>query len=73
MYKKALIVINLLPEASEASTIQIEETIRNEAKIPWCKQIEEVSIEDVEESYIKLKKHGISSNVARNLVDLYTE
>jgi hypothetical protein len=73
MYKKALIVINLLPEASEASTIQIEERIRKEAKIPWCKQIEEVSIEDVEKSYMKLKKYGISSNVARNLVDLYTE
>ena len=73
MCKKALIVINLLPEASKASTIQIEERIRNEAKIPWCKNIEEVSIEDIEASYIKLKKHGISSNVARNLVDLYTE
>ena len=73
MCKKALIVINLLPEASKASTIQIEEKIRNEAIIPWCKQIEEVSIEDIEASYMKLKKHGISSNVARNLVDLYTE
>jgi len=73
MCKKALIVINLLPEASKASTIQIEERIRNEAKIPWCNKIEEVSIEDTEASYMKLKKHGISSNVARNLVDLYTE
>jgi len=73
MCKKALIVINLLPEASKVSTIQIEESIRNEAKIPWCKKIEEVSIEDIEASYMKLKKHGISSNVARNLVDLYTE
>lgn len=73
MCKKALIVINLLPEASKASTIQIEEKIRNEAKIPWCKNIEEISIEDIEASYMKLKKHGISSNVARNLVDLYTE
>ena len=73
MVKKAHIIINLLAEASKASTIQIEEKIRNEAKIPWCKNIEEVSIEDVEASYMKLKKHGISSNVARNLVDLYTE
>jgi len=73
MVKKAHIIINLLPEASKASIIQIEEKIRNEAKIPLCKNIEEVSIEDVEESYMKLKKHGISSNVARNLVDLYTE
>jgi len=73
MVKKAHIIINLQPEASKASIIQIEEKIRNEAKIPLCKNIEEVSIEDVEESYMKLKKHGISSNVARNLVDLYTE
>jgi len=73
MVKKVHIIINLLAEASKASTIQIEEKIRNEAKIPWCKNIEEVSIEDVEASYMKLKKHGISSNVARNLVDLYTE
>jgi len=73
MCKKALIVINLLPEASKASTSQIEEKIRNEAKIPLCKNIEEVSIEDVEASYIELKNHGVSSNVAQNLVDLYTE
>jgi len=73
MVKKAHIIINLQPEASKASIIKIEEKIRNEAKIPWCNQIEEVSIVDVEASYMKLKKHGISSNVARNLVDLYTE
>jgi hypothetical protein len=73
MVKKVHITVNLLAEASEASIIQIEERIRNEAKIPLCKNIEEVSIEDVEASYLKLKNHGISSNVARNLVDLYTE
>jgi hypothetical protein len=73
MVKKAHITINLLPEASESSIKQIEEKIRNEANIPWCKNIEEVSIEDNDESYRKLKKQGISSNVARNLMDLYTE
>ena len=73
MVKKAHIIINLLPEASKASPIQIEKKIKEEAKIPWCKQIEEVSIEDIETSYMKLKNHGISSNVARKLVDLYTE
>ena len=73
MVKKAHITINLLPEASETSPIQIEERIKNEAKIPWCNNIEEVSIEDIEASYMNLKKHGISSNVAQNLVDLYTE
>ena len=73
MVKKVHIIINLLPEASKASHIQIEKKIKEEAKIPWCKQIEEVSIENTEASYMKLKNHGISSNVARNLVDLYTE
>ncbi len=73
MYKKAHIIINLLPEASNVSPMQIEEKIRNEAKIPWCQEIDKVSIEDIEASYKKLKKHGISSNVARNLMDLYTE
>jgi hypothetical protein len=73
MVKKVHITINLLPEASEASISEIEEKIRNEAKIPWCNNIEEVSVEDSEASYMKLKKHGISNNVARNVVDLYTE
>ena len=73
MPKKAHIIIDLLPEASKASANQIAERIRNEAKIPLCKQIEEVTIEDVEASYLNLKNQGISSNVARNLVELYTE
>ncbi len=73
MVKKAHIVISLLDEASKISTTLIKEKIRNDAKIPWCNEIEEVSIEDIEVSYMKLKKHGISSNVARTLVDLYTK
>ena len=73
MVKKAHIVINLLPEASNASIIQIEEKIKNAAKIPWCKEIEKVTIEDIESSYMNLKNHGVSNNVAKNLMDLYTE
>lgn len=73
MVKKAHIVINLLPEVSNASIIQIAEKIKNEAKIPWCKEIEKVTIEDIDSSYMNLKNHGISSNVAKNLMDLYTE
>jgi hypothetical protein len=73
MVKKAHITINLLPEASDASVFQIEEKIRNEAAIPWCKNIETVSVEDNDESYRRLQKQGIPSNVARNLLDLYTE
>ena len=73
MVKKAHIVINLLPEASDASIIQIEEKLKNEAKIPWCKEIEKVLVEDIDASYANLKNHGVSSNVAKNIMDLYTE
>jgi hypothetical protein len=73
MVKKAHIVINLLPGVYNASIIQIEEKIKNEAKIPWCTEIEKVTIEDIDSSYMNLKNHGISSNVAKNLMDLYTE
>ena len=73
MSKKARIIIKLLPEASNVSITQIEERIMNEAKIPWCENIEEVSIEDIEASYRKLKKQGLSNNVARNIMDLYTK
>jgi hypothetical protein len=73
MTKKAHITVNLLPEASGASISQIEEEIKKDAKIPWCSEIEVVSVEDAEESYVELKKQGVSSNVARSVVDLYTE
>lgn len=73
MVKKIHIIANLLPEASDALSDQIEKKIRNEAKIPCCTNIEEVTIEDTEETIINLTKQGVSSNVARNLVDLYTE
>ena len=73
MCKKARIIIKLLPGASNVSVSQIEERIMNEAKIPWCENIEEVSIEDIGASYRKLKKQGLSDNVARNIMDLYTK
>ncbi len=73
MCKKARIVIKLSPEASKLSVIQIEEQIRNEAKIPCCNAIEEIAIVDIETSYKKLKEQGISENVAQNIIDLYTE
>jgi len=73
MCKKVHIIIKLLPEASEVSTMQIEERIRGEAKIPWCNEIEHVSVVDSEAAYTELKKQGVSSNVAQNIIDLYTE
>ena len=36
-------------------------------------EIEKVSVEDVDASYVNLKNHGVSSNVAKNHMDLYTE
>ena len=73
MCKKVHIIVNLLAEASNSSVIQIRERIMKETKIPWCKNIEQVSIEDIEESYRKLKKQGLSKNVAQNIMDFYTK
>jgi hypothetical protein len=73
MCKKAHIIVNLVTEASNASVIQIKERIMKGAKIPWCKNIEEVTIEDTETSYKKLKNQGFSNVVARNIMDLYTK
>lgn len=73
MVRKVHIFISLLPESSTASTIQIEDIIKKEAKIPLCKEIENVVVEDIKTSYIKLKNHGISSNVAKNIIDFYAK
>ena len=73
MHKKIHLTFSLLPETGDMSVVEIEEKIRNEAKIPWCNEIEQVSVEDSDESYTELKKQGVSSSVARNIVDLYTE
>jgi len=73
MTKKVHIIAELLPETSETSFNQIEETIRTEAKIPFCTEIKKVKIDDIDESYRSLKMHGVSGNVAKNIIDLYTE
>ena len=73
MTKKVNILFELPQEISNVPVSQIEETIRNKAKIPWCNEIQEVTIEDIDESYKNLEKHGISGSVARNLMDLYTQ
>ena len=61
MQKKAIITIKLVPEASQVSNSQIEKEIKKEAQIPWCKEIEKVSIEE-------LRGRGFSKKVARNIV-----
>jgi hypothetical protein len=73
MPKKAFISIDLTPEAYAAPADQVVKTIKHEAKIPFCKQIEKVTLDDITDSYTNLKKHGISSNVAQNIIDLYTQ
>jgi len=45
MQKKAIIIIKLVPEASQVSKGQIEKEIKSEAQIPWCRKIEKVSVE----------------------------
>lgn len=73
MTKRAHITIDLISEASDVSTIQIVNKIRKEANIPWCKDIIKVAIEDDDTTFENWKKHGISKNVAHNLLDLYTK
>jgi uncharacterized protein (UPF0335 family) len=66
MQKKAIIMISLVPEASQASNSQIEEEIKNEAQIPWCQEIEEISIEE-------LRGHGFSKKAERDIVRSYKD
>jgi len=73
MSKKVHLIINLAPEAQDAPVSQIEEKIKCEAKIPWCKDIEAVTVQDNDETYDVLTKNGISNNVARNVLDLYNQ
>ena len=73
MTKKVLITTKLTKEAYKMTSIQIINLIREEAKIPWCNEIENVSIEDNEATYQNLKKQGISNNIAQSIIKLYTE
>lgn len=73
MTKKVLITTKLTKEAYKMTSIQIINLIREEAKIPWCNEIEDVSIEDNEATYQNLKKQGFSNNIAQSIIKLYTE
>lgn len=42
--KKAVIIVDLVPEANKAEKKQIENEIVKEAQIPWCAKIEKVEI-----------------------------
>lgn len=73
MTKKVLITTKLTKEAYKMTSIQIINLIREEAKIPWCNEIEDVSIEENEATYQNLKKQGFSNNIAQSIINLYTE
>ena len=74
MSKKAIITVNLVEEASEVSTNQIEEDIRKSLRCDWKAKIKKVEIEKSENCVIKdLKKKGLSKNVATNVVRFYRE
>ena len=73
MTEKAIIIINLLPEASTTTWIQIEEEIRRKANIPWCKNIEKIAIDDIDTIVNNWEKQGISVKAAQALKNLYTQ
>lgn len=47
MQKKAIIVVNLVPESVEVPNTQIEIEIRREFSIPWVKEVEKVTIIEI--------------------------
>lgn len=44
MKKKAVIEVELVPESADVPNSQIEKEIREEASIPWMKEIKKVAI-----------------------------
>ena len=73
MSKKVLITTKLTKEADKLTSHQIINLIHKEATIPWCNEIENITIEDNEATFHTLKKQGISKNVAQSIIKLYTE
>jgi uncharacterized protein (UPF0335 family) len=71
MGKRAIISVSLVPEAKEEENAVIRDQIMKESFIPFCAEIEKVTIEEAEDSYKKLRGHGFSKKVARNIVRLY--
>ena len=63
MPKKVLITTKLKREAYKLNSNQIIKLIRKEAKIPWCNEIENITIEDNEATFHKLKKQGYPARI----------
>ena len=72
MTKKTIITISLVPETSKESNEVIKDQIRKESSIPFCAEIEKVEIEESGNCAItNLQRHGLSKNVATNVVRFY--
>jgi len=46
MTKKAIIIISLVPEASEVSNTQIEEDIRKTLRCDWVAEVEKLTVKN---------------------------
>jgi len=44
MQKRAVIIVNLVPESAEVLNTKIEKEIRHESTIPWAKKIKKVTV-----------------------------
>lgn len=71
MKKRAIIYVSLVPEARGENDETIRKQIMEESSIPFCAEIKKVSIEVVEDNYKKLRGHGLSKRVARNVIRFY--
>ena len=71
--KRALILISLVPKARITDNKEIEKRIKKESSIPFLAKVEKVTIEEVENPYQKLRGHGFSKKVARNIISFYEE
>ena len=71
--QKAIILISLVPEAKTTDNKEIEKRIKKESSIPFLAKVEKVTIEEVENPYQKLRGHGFSKKVTRNIINFYEE
>ena len=69
--KRAIIIISLVPEAREEKDEEIEKQIREDSFIPFCAEIEKVTIEEVENPCKELRKHGFSKKASQNIVEFH--
>ena len=71
MVKRVVVSVSLVPEDQEEENATFREQIMKESYIPFCAEIEKVTIEEVGDCYKKLRGHGFSKKVARNIVRFF--